>query len=388
MATEPAQRPPPPAPDPDERPIGFGRLRRKEDARFIRGQGTYVDDIRRPGTLHGAILRSPLAHARIVSIDASAALALPKVHAVITGCDLEARDMAWMPTMSADRQAVLATDKVRFQGQEVAFVIADDHYSARDALELIDVEYEPRPAVVDPRRALEPDAPVVRDDRDDRDLARPNHVFDWESGDAAATAAAFARADVVVEQDMVFPRSHPAPMETCGAVAEYDRVAGRLTVWCTTQAPHAHRTLYTLVTGIPEHKIRVVSPDVGGGFGNKVPVYPGYVCAIAGAMMMSPPARAVKWVEDRSENLMSTGFARDYAMRGRIAATRDGRILAVSVDVVADHGAFNATAQPSRYPAGFFSVFTGSYDIEAAHCRVTGAYTNKAPGGVAYSCSF
>jgi carbon-monoxide dehydrogenase large subunit len=162
-------------------------------------------------------------------------------------------------------------------------------------------------------------------------------------------------------------------------------VSGKLTVWCTTQAPHAHRTLYTLVTGLPEHKIRVVSPDVGGGFGNKVPVYPGYVCAIAGSMLAGRP---VKWVEDRSENLMSTGFARDYAMQGRIAATRDGRLLALGVDVIADHGAFNATAQPSRYPAGFFSVFTGSYDLEAAHCRVTGAFTNKAPGGVAYSCSF
>src|SRR4051812_14440670 len=372
----------------EEPVVGFGRLRRKEDARFIRGQGTYVDDIRRPGTLHGAILRSPLAHARIVSIDPSAALALPKVHAVITGGDLEARGMAWMPTMSADRQAVLATDKVRFQGQEVAFVIADDHYSARDALELVDVEYEPLEPVVDPRAALRPGAPEVREDRAQRDAARPNHVFDWEAGDAAATAAAFARADVVVEQDMVFPRSHPAPMETCGALAEFDPVAGKLTVWATTQAPHAHRTLYTLVTGLPEHRIRVVSPDVGGGFGNKVPVYPGYVCAIAGAMMMSPAHRPVKWVEDRSENLMSTGFARDYVMRGRIAATREGRLLGLEVDVVADHGAFNATAQPSRYPAGFFSVFTGSYDLEAAHCRVTGVHTNKAPGGVAYSCSF
>jgi len=280
----------------NERPVvGFGRLRRKEDARFIRGQGTFLDDIRRPGTLHGAILRSALAHARIVSIDTSAALALPKVHAVLTGRDLEARGMAWMPTMSADRQAVLATDKVRFQGQEVAFVIADDHYSARDALELIDVEYEPLEAVVDPRRALAPDAPVIRDDRDEES---GNHVFDWEAGDAAATEAAFARADVVVEQDMVFPRSHPAPMETCGALAEHDAVSGKLTVWCTTQAPHAHRTLYTLVTGLPEHKIRVVSPDVGGGFGNKVPVYPGYVCAIAGAIVTGRP---VKWMEDRSE---------------------------------------------------------------------------------------
>jgi aerobic carbon-monoxide dehydrogenase large subunit len=366
----------------DERPVGFGSLPRKEDARFIRGQGRFLDDIAVRGMLHGAILRSPLAHARIVAIDSAAALALPRVHAVVTGRDLEARGMAWMPTMSDDHQAVLATDKVRFQGQEVAFVIADDHYAARDALELIDVEYEPLPVVVDARRALDPDAPAIRDDLgDDRD----NRAFEWETGDADATAATFERAAVVVEQDMVFPRSHPAPMETCGAIADHDPVSGRLTMWCTTQAPHAHRTLYTAVTGLPEHRIRVVSPDVGGGFGNKVPVYPGYVCAIAGSMITGRP---VKWVEDRSENLMSTGFARDYVMRGRIGATPDGRITALAVDVLADHGAFNAAAQPSRHPAGFFSVFTGSYDLEAAHCRVTGVHTNKAPGGVAYSCSF
>jgi aerobic carbon-monoxide dehydrogenase large subunit len=365
-----------------ERPIGFGRLPRKEDARFIRGQGTFVDDVQLPGMLHGAILRSPLAHARIVSLDASAALQHPKVHAVITGKDLEARDLAWMPTMSDDTHAVLATDKVRFQGQELAFVIADDRYSARDALELIDVEYEPLPVVVDARRALDPGAVVIRDDKPGQ---VDNHVFDWEAGDAAATEAVFARADVVVEQDIVFPRSHPAPMETCGAVAQFDEVAGKLTVWCTTQAPHAHRTLYALITGLPEHCIRVISPDVGGGFGNKVPVYPGYLCAIVGAMVTGKP---VKWMEDRSENLMSTGFARDYVMRGRIASTKEGKLLAVGVDVIADHGAFNAAAQPTRYPAGFFSVFTGSYDIEAAHCRVTGVYTNKAPGGVAYACSF
>jgi carbon-monoxide dehydrogenase large subunit len=365
-----------------ERPIGFGRLPRKEDARFIRGQGTFVDDVQLPGMLHGAILRSPLAHARIVSLDASAALQHPKVHAVITGRDLETRGLAWMPTMSDDTHAVLATDKVRFQGQELAFVIADDRYSARDALELIDVEYEPLPVVVDARRALDPDAAIIRDDKPGQ---TDNHVFDWEAGDAAATEAAFARADVVVEQDIVFPRSHPAPMETCGAVADFDEVGGKLTVWCTTQAPHAHRTLYALITGLPEHRIRVISPDVGGGFGNKVPIYPGYLCAIVGAMVTGRP---VKWMEDRSENLMSTGFARDYVMRGRIAATREGRLLAVGVDVIADHGAFNAAAQPTRYPAGFFSVFTGSYDIEAAHCRVTGVYTNKAPGGVAYACSF
>ena len=366
----------------EERPIGFGRLTRKEDARFIRGQGHYVDDVQLPGMLHGAILRSPVAHARIVSIDTSAALQHPKVHAVITGKDLEGLNLAWMPTLSYDTQAVLATDKVRFQGQEVAFVIADDRYSARDALELIDVEYDTLPALVNARKALDPDAPLIRDDKENQ---TDNHIFDWESGDKAATDEVFARADVVVEQDMLYPRSHPAPMETCGAVADMDKVSGKLTLWCTTQAPHAHRTVYALVAGLPEHKIRVISPDIGGGFGNKVPVYPGYVCAVVGSIVTGKP---VKWMEDRSENLMSTGFARDYVMKGGIAATRDGKILGIRVDVIADHGAFNATAQPTKYPAGFFHVFTGSYDIEAAHCKVTGVYTNKAPGGVAYACSF
>jgi carbon-monoxide dehydrogenase large subunit len=363
-----------------QRPVGFGRLTRKEDARFIRGRGSFVDDVQLPRMLHGAILRSPVAHARIVSIDTAAALQHPRAHAVITGADLEARGLAWMPTLSADMQAVLATDKVRFQGQEVAFVIADDRYSARDALELIEVVYDELPAVVDPRAALAPGAPVIRDEIQDG-----NRIFDWESGDRAATDAVFGNAEVIVEQQMSYPRSHPAPMETCGAIADFDAVSGKLTLWCTTQAPHAHRTFYALLTGLPEHKIRVVSPDVGGGFGNKVPVYPGYVCALVGSMVTGAP---VKWMEDRSENLMSTGFARDYLMNGAIAADSDGKILAVRVEVIADHGAFNAAAQPTKFPAGFFNVFTGSYDLQAAHCHVRGVYTNKAPGGVGYSCSF
>jgi len=366
----------------EDRPIGFGRLKRKEDARFIRGQGKYVDDVQLPGMLHGAVLRSPVAHARIVSIDTSAALQHPKVQAVITGKDLEGLGLAWMPTLSADTQAVLATDKVRFQGQEVAFVIADDRYSARDALELIDVEYDVLPAVVNARKALDADAPVIRDDKEGQSN---NFIFDWESGDRAATDEVFANADVVVAEDMLYPRSHPAPMETCGSIADYDKVDGSLTLWCTTQAPHAHRTVYALVAGLPEHKIRVISPDIGGGFGNKVGIYPGYVCSVVGSIVTGKP---VKWMEDRSENLMATSFARDYVMRGEIAATKDGKILGVRVDVIADHGAFNATAQPTKYPAGFFHVFTGSYDLAAAHCSVKGVYTNKAPGGVAYACSF
>ena len=363
-------------------PMGYGSMRRKEDARFIRGRGTYIDDVRLPGMLYGAVLRSPYAHARILSVDVSAAEAHPKVRAVITGEMLRRRGLAWMPTLSGDRQAVLATDKVRFQGQEVAFVVADDRYAARDALELIDVEYEPLPVVMDARHALDDDAPLIRDDVDGQ---ASNHIFDWETGDAARTEEVFARADVTIAEDLLYPRVHPAPLETCGAVADFDEISGKLTMWSTSQAPHAHRLMYAMASGIPENKIRVLSPDIGGGFGNKVPIYPGYLCAIVGSMLSGRP---VKWVEDRSENLMSTSFARDYHMHGEIAARRDGTIQAVRVHVLADHGAFNGAAQPSKFPAGFFGVFTGSYDLAAAYCHVRGVYTNKAPGGVAYSCSF
>ncbi|HKE51156.1 MAG TPA: aerobic carbon-monoxide dehydrogenase large subunit, partial [Actinomycetes bacterium] len=252
----------------------------------------------------------------------------------------------------------------------------------RDALELIEVDYEPLPVVADGRRALDPDAPVIRDDKEGK---TDNHIFDWQAGDKDRTDEVFASAEVVAVEDILYPRSHPAPLETCGAVADFDKVTGKLTLWTTSQAPHAHRTVYALVAGLPEHKIRVISPDIGGGFGNKVPIYPGYVCAIVGSIVSGHP---VKWMEDRSENLMSTGFARDYHMHGEIAASRDGKIRGLRVKVIADHGAFNGTAQPSKFPAGFFHVFTGSYDLEAAHCEVTGVYTNKAPGGVAYACSF
>jgi aerobic carbon-monoxide dehydrogenase large subunit len=367
---------------PGGNPIGFGRMLRKEDVRFLRGRGNYLDDVSLPGMLHGAILRSPLAHARIVSIDTSAAEAHPKVRAVITGALLESLNLAWMPTLSMDVQAVLATDKVRFQGQEVAFVVAEDKYSARDALDLIDVEYEALPPVMDAQKALDDGAPVIRDDIENK---TDNHIFDWEAGDRTLTDDVFGKAEVVVTQKMLYPRVHPSPMETCGTVADMDPVTGKLKVWSTNQAPHAHRTVYALVAGIPEHKIQIISPDIGGGFGGKVGIYPGYVLAVVASIVTKKP---VKWVEDRSEHLMSTAFARDYHMTGSIAATRDGTIQGLRVDVLADHGAFNGTAQPTKFPAGFFHIFTGSYDLKAAHCKVTGVYTNKAPGGVAYACSF
>jgi aerobic carbon-monoxide dehydrogenase large subunit len=367
----------------EEAITGIGHsIKRKEDARFIRGQGHYVDDISLPGMLHMAILRSPLAHARIVSIDSERATATPGVVAVVTGELLAQHNLAWMPTMSGDTQAVFATDKVRFQGQEVAAVVAEDPYIAHDALELIDVEYEPLPAVVDPHKALEPDAPLIRDDKDGQ---TDNRCYRWEAGDKEATERAFAEADLVVSLDTFYPRCHPSPMETCGIVADVNSVTGKVTLYMTSQAPHAHRTVFALVAGLPEHNIQIKTNDIGGGFGNKVPVYPGYVAATAASLLLGHP---VKWIEDRTENLISTGFARDYHMHGELALTRDGTMLGLRVGMLSDNGAFFSDAQPTKCKAGLFHIVTGSYDLPAAHVTTEGAYTNKAPGGVAYRCSF
>ncbi len=361
---------------------GLGHsVKRKEDERFIRGKGNYVDDISLPGMLHLELLRSPFAHARIGSIDTSRAEALPGVVAVVTGELMAQHNLAWMPTLSGDTQAVLATDKVRFQGQEVAAVVAESAYIAKDALELIDVEYEPLPPVTGPRQALEDDAPLIRDDKEGQ---ASNLIYDWEAGDKEATDRAFAEADKVVTLDTHYPRCHPAPLECCGCVADVNPATGKATIYMTSQAPHAIRTLFALVAGLPEQNIRVISPDIGGGFGNKVPIYPGYVVATAASLLLGRP---VKWIEDRTGNLISTGFARDYHMHGELAV-KDGRITGLRTSLAADEGAFYADAQPSKFKIGLFHIVTGSYDIPAAHVEGRGAYTNKAPGGVAYRCSF
>ncbi|MGM0605365.1 MAG: aerobic carbon-monoxide dehydrogenase large subunit [Halobacteriota archaeon] len=362
---------------------GMGeRVTRREDKRFITGRGNYVDDIKKPGMLHCEIVRSPHAHARIESIDTSRAEALDGVVAVLTAEDLLAYDLATMPTLMDDTQDVLVRDKVKFQSQEVAAVIAEDRYIAKDGADKVEVDYDVLDPIVDAAAALEADAPLVRDDLDDQ---TDNHIFDWETGDKEATDRVFEDAAVTVEEDMYYQRLHPAPIETCGAVADWDPGKDKMTVHLTSQAPHAHRTLFSMVSGIPEHKVRIVSPDVGGGFGNKVPIYPGYVIAAAASFVLERP---VKWIEERSENIQTTGFARDYDMTGELAATEDGIIKGVRVDVLANHGAYNAAAQPSKFPAGFFNIFTGSYDVEAAYGSLTAAFTNTAPGGIAYRCSF
>lgn len=370
--------------------MGDSRLR-KEDARFIQGKGNYVDDIKLPNMVYMDIVRSPLAHARIKKINKEDALKIPGVIAVLTAEDLKPLKLHWMPTLAGDVAAVLADEKVHFQMQEVAVVLAETRYAAADGKEAVQVEYEELPVVINPFDALKDDAPILREDLVEKmegahgTRHHPNDIFTWQAGDAAAADAAFAIAEVVVKEDLLYPRVHPCPLETCGCVASFDPIRGDLTTYITSQAPHVVRTVVSMLSGIPESKVRIISPDIGGGFGNKVGIYPGYVCAIVSSIVLGRP---VKWIEDRIENLSSTAFARDYHMTGELAATADGKIQGLRVNVLADHGAFDACADPTKFPAGLFHICSGSYDIPAAHCTVRGVYTNKAPGGVAYRCSF
>src|SRR6476660_2969505 len=371
---------------------GMGcKRKRVEDIRFKQGKGNYVDDLKLPGMLHGDFVRSPHAHARVKKIDTAKAAAVPGVVAVLTAETLKTVNLAWMPTLAGDVQMVLADGKVLFQNQEVAFVIAEDRYTAADAADLVEVEYEALPCNVDPFKAMSADAPVIREDiKDKKEGAHGprkhyNHVFNWQAGDKAKADAAFAKADVTIKEMIPYPRVHPCPLETCQCVASFDKIKGELTLWGTFQAPHVIRTVGSLISKIPEHKIHVIAPDIGSGFGNKVGAYPGYICAIVASIVTGRP---VKWVEDRIENLSTTAFARDFFMETEIAATKAGKVTGLRCYTVADHGAFDACANATKWPAGLFSIISGSYDFPAAHVSVDGVYTNKAPGGVAYRCSF
>ena len=374
---------------------GMGCSRKRvEDARFTQGKGNYVDDIKLDGMLFGDFVRSPYAHARIKSIDTVAALEVPGVLAVLTATDLEPLGLHWMPTLAGDKQMVLADGKVLFQGQEVAYVVAEDRYAAADGIELVVVDYEELPVIVDPFKSLESDV-ILREDLMAEDGSvpdgahgprkHPNHIFTWDAGDKKPTEEVIANAEVVASENMYYHRTHPCPLETCGCVASMDKVNGKLTLWGTFQAPHAIRTVVSLISGIEEHNIRVISPDIGGGFGNKVGAYPGYVCSVVASIVTGKP---VKWIEDRMDNLMTTAFARDYHMAGKISATKEGKITGLYCHVTADHGGFDACADPTKFPAGFMNICTGSYDIPTAYLEVDGVYTNKAPGGVSYRCSF
>src|SRR6202042_2685118 len=251
-------------------------------------------------------------------------------------------------------------------------------YIAKDACEVIDVDYEPLPVVVNPTQAVADGAPVIRDDKTGQ---AGNVIYDWEVGDAEGTERAFADADVISRLQLHYPRSHPSPIEGCGSVADFHRATSKLTVYMTTQAPHIIRAAVAMVAELPEHMIRIISPDIGGGFGNKVPVYPGYVCSILASILLERP---VKWIEDKSGNLISTGFARDVYLDGEMALRADGKILAVRMRTDSDHGAFFSDAQPSKFKIGLLHSAFACYDVPVAHMTARGTYSNKAPAGVAY----
>ncbi|HEX6303872.1 MAG TPA: aerobic carbon-monoxide dehydrogenase large subunit [Anaerolineales bacterium] len=362
---------------------GLGHSRKRvEDARFIQGRGNYIDDLKLPGMLYLDIVRSPYAHAKIKNINAEKAMAIPGVLAVITGETLKQYNVHDMPTLMSDTQNVLPLDTVKYQYQEVAGVLATDRYIAADGVATVDVDYDPLPVVVDPFEALKEGATKVREDKDS------NHIWHWEWGDQKATDQAFDDAEVTISEDIYIPRIHVSSIETCGCVAKWDPVESHLTLWMTTQAPHAIRTVLAMVTahlGLSEEKIRVISPDIGGGFGGKVPVYPGYVIAVAASIVTGKP---VKWIEDRTENLAADSFARDYHIHAELAGKRDGTVSALRIKTIADHGYTDAAANPSKFPAGLFHICTGSYDFKNAFVEVDGVYTNKPPGGIAYRCSF
>ena len=362
---------------------GLGHSRKRvEDARFIRGKGNYIDDMKLPGMLHVDIVRSPYAHAKIKSINSEAAMKVPGVLAVITGETLKQYNVHNMPTLMSDTQMVLPLDTVKYQYQEVAAVLGTNRYTAADGVAAVEVEYDPLPVVVDPFKALEPGSTKVRDDKES------NHIWHWEWGEKAATDKAFDEAEVTVKEKIYIPRIHVASLETCGCVAQWNAIDAHLTLYMTTQAPHAIRTVVALITGhlgLSEEKIRVVSPDIGGGFGGKVPAYPGYVIAVALSIVTGAP---VKWIENRTENLAADSFGRDYHIAAELAGKKDGTITALRIKTVADHGYTDAAAQPSKMPAGLFHICTGSYNLKNAFVEVDGVYTNKPPGGIAYRCSF
>ena len=351
-------------------------IRRREDPRLITGQASYTDDIKLAGMVHAAILRSPHGHARINRIDTAAAAASPGVLAVYTGADTEGvlnpMPCAWV-IPDSDVKAVayppLAKDVVRYVGDAVAVVVAEDRYQAEDALELINVDYQPLPTVVNPEAALQEGAPQLHED------APGNQAFHWVAA-GGDTDEAFANADVVVRDTIIQQRLIPNAMEPRSAIASYVPSMGDLTIWNTTQNPHIARFVTCLVTGIPEHKIRIIAPEVGGGFGAKIAVYPWEMIAAFCAMKLGCP---VKWTESRSENFVASTHGRDHVEYVEMAANHDGRVTGVRSVVYAGMGAYLSTAAPGIPTILHGLMYSGPYDIPNIKADIYGCFTNTTP---------
>jgi len=359
--------------------LGQGRLvgspvRRVEDPRLITGAAKYIDDLRLPGTAHVVILRSPYAHARVGSIETSRAAASPGVVGVFTGRDFEHLNplpCAWQASGTENHVVTpraLEVDRVTFTGAGIAAVVAETRAAAEDALELIEVDWQPLDAVVDAEQATQRGAPQLHDS------APGNIVMDWECGDAAAADRALAEADVVVEQRLVNQRLIPTPMEPRGAAADYDEGTSSYTVWMSSQCPHVMRLLMTaFVFGIPETKMRCISPTVGGAFGTKIFLYPEYVLVAALAEKLRRP---VKWIESRRENYTATTHGRDHITYLQVGAKRDGTITALKAKTYANLGGVLSTIAPGIPTTLYGRMLSGAYRIPAIHCQTIGIYTN------------
>ena len=352
-------------------------IRRREDPRLLTGAGTFTDDIQLPGMVHAAMLRSPHAHARIKGIDTTAAKAAPGVLGVFTGTDtagrLKAMPCAWLlpnSNLKVAEYPVMATDTVHYVGDIVAVVVAKTAYQAYDALDLIEVRYEPLPAVVDPQQALAKGAPELH-------ASVPgNEAFHWTVAGGDAAAAFSAPGVVVVKDRIVQQRLIPTAMEPRSAVAQWMAASGELTLWNTTQNPHIARFIGSIVIGVPEDKLRVVAPDVGGGFGSKIPQYPGEFIACFCAMTLNRP---VKWTETRSENYIATTHGRDHVQEVEMCGTPDGTITGVRGTVWAGMGAYLSTAAPGIPTILHGLMLCGPYLIPNVHEDVYGVYTNTTP---------
>ncbi|MER7868214.1 molybdopterin cofactor-binding domain-containing protein [Streptomyces cellulosae] len=357
-----------------EAEVGRARLR-KEDARLLTGQTHWTDNIQAAGMLHLAILRSPMAHARLERVDVSPALELPGVVAAFTGSDLAegmgSLPCAWPVTedMVHPDHPPLAVDEVRHAGDPVAVVVARDRYAAADALEAVEVEYEPLPAVLDLEAALAEDAPLVHADKG------TNRCYDWPLRAGEDYAAVRERAEVVLERRYHQQRLIPNAMEPRSVVVTPLAASGEYTVYSATQIPHILRVMLAMVTGIPEHKLRVVAPDVGGGFGSKLQVYGEEAIALAVARRLGRP---VKWTESRSEGYLATHHGRGMIQDVEIAADRDGRLRGLKVDLLADMGAYLMLVTPGVPILGAF-MYPAIYKMDSYEFRCTGVFTTRTP---------
>jgi aerobic carbon-monoxide dehydrogenase large subunit len=345
------------------------RIKRREDPRLIMGRATYVDDIQIPRMTYAAILRSPYAHARILSTNVDKAKALPGVVTVLTGADLQGKNVpcGWtLPDMKVAPHPALAVGKVRYTGDAVAVVVAEERDIARDALDLIEVDYEPLPVVVDAEKAIQPGAPQLHEE------VPRNTTFVWKvaGGDAEK---AFREAEVVVKERIVNQRLIPNAIEPRGMVAQYNPGSGDLTLWTATQIPHLVRLLLSMVMGLPEQKIRVIAPEIGGGFGSKLYLYPEEVIV---ATLAKTTGRPVKWIEERRENYVATTHGRDHVQYVEVAAKRDGTITGLRVKCIANMGAYLSTFAPGIPTILFGLMLSGNYRIPNIFCEVTGVHTN------------